>query len=115
MFRICDLPHDHFRLTDYRLVYTCIVREGSTRPSPTIAGISHMFAIRLPAEIEARLEVLAKRTGRTKTFFAREAILKHLGDMEDIYLAEQVVERIQSNKERTAGLAEVETRLGLAD
>ena len=46
-----------------------------------------MLAIRLPEEIEKRLERLAKKTGRTKTFYAREAILDHLEDLEDAYLA----------------------------
>ena len=45
-----------------------------------------MLAIRLPEEIEKRLDALAKATGRTKTFYAREAILEHLEDLEDIYL-----------------------------
>jgi len=35
-----------------------------------------MFAIRLPDHIELRLTNLAKQTGRTKIFYAREAILK---------------------------------------
>jgi RHH-type rel operon transcriptional repressor/antitoxin RelB len=47
-----------------------------------------MLALRLPPEIEARLDELAKRTGRTKSFYAREAILNHLDDLEDLYLAE---------------------------
>jgi RHH-type rel operon transcriptional repressor/antitoxin RelB len=47
-----------------------------------------MLAIRLPAPIEDRLEALAKATGRTKTFYVREAILEHLDDLEDLYLAE---------------------------
>jgi RHH-type transcriptional regulator, rel operon repressor / antitoxin RelB len=42
-----------------------------------------MLAIRLDPEIESRLERLAKRTGRTKTFDAREAILEQLEDHED--------------------------------
>lgn len=74
-----------------------------------------MLAIRLPDEIEARLDNLAKRTGRSKTFYAREAILKHLDDLEDLYLAEQVVRRIRSGEERTSTLDEVEARLGLED
>jgi len=41
-----------------------------------------MLAIRLDEEIEKRLARLAKRTGRTKTFYAREAILEHLEDLE---------------------------------
>jgi RHH-type rel operon transcriptional repressor/antitoxin RelB len=46
-----------------------------------------MLAIRLPAEIEARLAGLAAKTGRTKTFYAKEAILQHLDALEDKYLA----------------------------
>jgi len=45
-----------------------------------------MLAIRLPANVEARLAKLAKKTGRTKTFYAREAIVEHMGDLEDLYL-----------------------------
>lgn len=47
-----------------------------------------MLAVRLSADIEERLEALASRTGRTKTFYAREAIEAHLDDLEDFYLAE---------------------------
>ncbi|WP_143695705.1 type II toxin-antitoxin system RelB family antitoxin, partial [Wohlfahrtiimonas chitiniclastica] len=43
-----------------------------------------MLAIRLPDDIEARLTALADQTGRTKTYYAREA---HLDDLEDYYLA----------------------------
>jgi len=46
-----------------------------------------MLAIRIDEETEKRLERLAKLTGRTKTFYAREAILQHLKDMKDYYLA----------------------------
>ena len=46
-----------------------------------------MLAIRLDARIEKRLGRLAKRTGRTKTFYARQAILEHLEDLEAAYLA----------------------------
>lgn len=46
-----------------------------------------MLAIRLPKEIEARLTELAARTGRTKTFYAKEAILAHIDEIEDKYLA----------------------------
>lgn len=74
-----------------------------------------MLAIRLPEDIEARLDNLAKRTGRSKTFYAREAILEYLEDMEDLYLAEQVARRLDSGEEQTHPLADVEARLGLAD
>ena len=41
--------------------------------------------------------------------------MQHLDDLEDLYLAERVVKRIQAGKEQTAGLDDVEARLGLAD
>ena len=74
-----------------------------------------MLAIRLPEGIETRLDALAKRTGRSKSFYVREAIVEHISDLEDIYLAEQVLERIRSGEERTYTLDEVETRLDLAN
>jgi len=72
-----------------------------------------MLAIRLPQNIEKRLEKLARRTGRTKTFYAREAILEHLDDLEDLYLAERALERIQKGEERTIPLKAVLKRHGL--
>jgi RHH-type rel operon transcriptional repressor/antitoxin RelB len=80
----------------------------------SVAGAT-MLAIRLPEEIEARLDNLAKRTGRSKAFYAREAILAYLDDLEDLYLAEQVKRRIDGGEERTSSLDEIEARLGLAD
>ena len=74
-----------------------------------------MLAIRLPQSIEKRLDKLAKRTGRTKTFYAREAILRHLEDMEDVYKAERVLERVRAGKEKTYPLDEVARDLGLED
>ena len=46
-----------------------------------------MLALRLPPEIEARLDALAKKTGRSKSYYAREAILRLIEDIEDTYLA----------------------------
>jgi RHH-type transcriptional regulator, rel operon repressor / antitoxin RelB len=46
-----------------------------------------MLALRLPPEIDQRLDVLAKKTGRSKSWYAREAILRHIEDIEDDYLA----------------------------
>ncbi len=68
-----------------------------------------MLAIRLPPEIEKRLADLAKRTGRSKSYYAREAILEHLDDLEDYYLAAARVE------EARLSLEDVEHRLGLED
>jgi RHH-type rel operon transcriptional repressor/antitoxin RelB len=70
-----------------------------------------MLAIRLNSDVEARLDALAKSTGRTKSFYAREAIMEHLEDLEDYYLA---IERSKSGTQNIS-LDEVEQRLGLAN
>jgi RHH-type rel operon transcriptional repressor/antitoxin RelB len=74
-----------------------------------------MLAIRLPADIETRLETLAKATGRSKTFYARQAILEHLEDLEDLYLAEQRLIDLQAGKTKTIPLDDVMKAYGLED
>lgn len=69
-----------------------------------------MLAIRLPKEIEARLENLARKTGRTKTFYAREAILEYLDDLEDTFLAEERYSEIQSGKVTPIPLTDIQQR-----
>ena len=74
-----------------------------------------MLAIRLPDEIEKRLDALAKRTGRTKTFYARQAILEHLDDLEDVFLAEKRLESLRSGRTRSVSLPRVLKAHGLDD
>ncbi|MBU2840918.1 ribbon-helix-helix protein, CopG family [Acidithiobacillus thiooxidans] len=59
-----------------------------------------MIGVRLSSDIEKRLDDLAKATGRTKTYYVREAILEHLDDMEEAYLAEATLERVRRGDER---------------
>lgn len=72
-----------------------------------IKGGDHMLAIRLPKDIEERLNALAEKTGRTKTYYAREAILEYLDTLEDIYLAESRYEDIRTGKSKSMPLDEV--------
>ncbi len=72
-------------------------------------------SVRLPEAAEERLNALAVATGRTKSFYIKEAILSQLDEMEDVYLAEKTLERIRQKKERTYTMAEVEKELGMAD
>jgi RHH-type rel operon transcriptional repressor/antitoxin RelB len=72
-----------------------------------------MLAIRPPQSIEKRLEELARCTGRTKSYYVREAILEHLEDLEDLYLGERALERIRSGEGRTIPLKDVMKRHGL--
>ena len=74
-----------------------------------------MLGVRLPADIERRLDALADKTGRTKSFYVREAILEHLDNLEDIYLAEQILERVRRGEERVYTSQEVEQMLDLED
>ena len=74
-----------------------------------------MLAIRLPPDIEDRLNALAQATGRSKSFYVREAILEHLDDLEDVYLAEKRLEDIRAGRSHTVPLEEVMKEYGLED
>ena len=63
-----------------------------------------MLSVRLAPEIMERLELLAHKTGRTKSFCVREAILRYLEDMEDTFIA---IERLETPAKRWT-LAELE-------
>jgi RHH-type rel operon transcriptional repressor/antitoxin RelB len=74
-----------------------------------------MLAVRLPETIEKRLDALAKRTGRTKTFYVREALIEHLADLEDLYLAERELDRVRAGRSATVPLDALMHEYGLAD
>jgi Predicted DNA-binding protein with an HTH domain len=66
-----------------------------------------MLTIRLPAEMEQRLAVLAKATQRPKSFYVREALERSLEDIEDAYLAETAYERFKTSGEKAIPLEDV--------
>jgi RHH-type transcriptional regulator, rel operon repressor / antitoxin RelB len=72
-----------------------------------------MLALRLPEDIEARLDALARKTGRTKSYYAREAIVEYIDDLEDLYLAQKRYALIEKGKSKTLTLDEVEAQLGV--
>lgn len=72
-------------------------------------------SIRLDPEIEARLDALAARTGRTKAFYLRQLITDNLDDLEDYYRAVEISERVRRGEETTRPWAEVRHELGLDD
>ena len=72
------------------------------------------LSIRLPRDLEARLENLAALTGRTKSFYITEAISEHLDDLDDLYLAEREIEAIRAGKSETVPLEDVMKRYGMA-
>lgn len=70
-----------------------------------------MLSLRLSNDIESRLSKLAENTGRTKSFYAKEAIVKYLDEMEDTYIA---IDRLEKPAKRIS-LADVEKELGLGE
>lgn len=71
------------------------------------------ISIRLPGDVETRLQNLAAVTGRSKTFYVIEAIREHLDDLEDLYLAERELEAIRTGAATTTPLADVMRRYGM--
>jgi len=69
-------------------------------------------SIRLPDELDARLEKLASKTGRSKTFYIKQAIEEHITDLEDVYLAERRMRAYDPAENAT--LDEMLTRHGVA-
>jgi len=69
------------------------------------------LCIRLPETINKRLGILADQTGRTKAYYVREALLDHLEELEDTYIALRRLEK----PEKTYSLEEVEQKRDLAD
>ncbi len=55
-------------------------------------------SIRLPSELETRLNNLAAKIGRTKSFYLREIIECGIEEAEDYYLASQVSKRVRSKR-----------------
>jgi RHH-type transcriptional regulator, rel operon repressor / antitoxin RelB len=74
-----------------------------------------MLAVRLPEDLEARLDKVVKESGRSKSWFAREAIAERIADWEDYLLAEKRIADIKSGKSKTVSLEEVMARLGMED
>lgn len=72
-------------------------------------------SIRLPVELEQRLDRLAAQTGRTKAFYLRRAIEAYLDEMEDTYLAEKELKAVREGRARTYSLDEIKRETGLDD
>jgi len=69
-----------------------------------------MLTVRLPEDVEKRLNALAEQTGRPKSYYVKEAIQNYLEDMEDLYAAETTYRKVLEGKEDISTLEEVEKR-----
>ncbi len=72
-------------------------------------------SIRLAPEMEQRLDYLAAQTGRTKAYYLRAIIEQGIEEMEDYYLAADVLERVRKGQESVHSAADVRRDLGLDD
>ena len=70
-------------------------------------------SLRLPDDVSRRLQQLAERTGRSKTFYMIEAIQEHLDDLEDLYLAVQRLLDLRAEKSDTVPLDELMKHYGV--
>jgi RHH-type rel operon transcriptional repressor/antitoxin RelB len=68
-----------------------------------------VLSVRLPEEIYKRLDLLAKKTRRTKTSFIKEIIEDSLADFEDAYTA---LERLNEKNAKYLTTEELEKKLG---
>ena len=73
------------------------------------------ISLRLPAEVEDRLSALAALTGRSKTFYAIEAIVEHIDDLEDAHLSAETLARLRAGTEASIPLTDLLAEYGLAD
>ena len=73
----------------------------------------HPFSIRLDDDLDARLERIARLTGRTKSFYVKQALEDQIQDLEDLYLARRVAKRVAEGRERVIPLEELERELGV--
>ncbi len=71
-----------------------------------------MLSVRLPKEMEARIERLAKATKRPKSFFVKEALSNYLEDMEEYY---EALKRRNDPNRNLISLEELEHALELHD
>lgn len=71
------------------------------------------IAVRLTKDLETRLNTLAKKTGRTKTYYVQEMIENGLADIEDYYLADAIMERVRAGKSELISTEQMSKNLGL--
>lgn len=69
-----------------------------------------MLTLKLPSDLESRLNRLAEKTKRPKSYYMREALIEYLEEYEDAYLA---LERLNDKNAKYLSSKELGKRLGL--
>lgn len=71
------------------------------------------ISIRLTPDEENRLDALASRTGRSRSFYVRQALREHLDDLEDAYAADTAIDTLEASGSKSRPLSAVKAELGL--
>ena len=74
-----------------------------------------MLSVRLQDDFEDRLNNLAEKTKRPKSFYVKELFSRHFQEIEDIYLAETAMEEFKQSGKKTISLKEMREALDLDD
>jgi RHH-type transcriptional regulator, rel operon repressor / antitoxin RelB len=74
-----------------------------------------MLAVRLPADLEARLNKIAKESGRSKSWIARDAIMERIADWEAFAIAEKRMADRRAGRTKAISLEELMAEYGLDD
>ncbi len=74
-----------------------------------------MLSVRLQDDFEDRLNNLAEKTKRPKSFYVKELFSRHFQEIEDIYLAETAMEEFNQSGKKTISLKEMREALDLDD
>lgn len=72
-------------------------------------------SLRLPADVDARLERLAAETNRSKSFYLRELVTTGLDRLEWEYSIAKRAEDVRAGRRQTVPLEDVERELGIQD
>jgi RHH-type rel operon transcriptional repressor/antitoxin RelB len=73
------------------------------------------FSVRLDDDLDARLERLARLTGRSKSFYIKQALAEQIKDLEDLFLARKVAKRVADGRERLIPIEALEREPGVTD
>lgn len=72
-----------------------------------------MLALQLPADIEKRLDDLARQTGRSKSDYIQDILIEHLEDLQDLQIAEERLRELKNGTARTLSLSDLMKSHGL--
>lgn len=72
-----------------------------------------MITVRLPEELENRLNAISQETGRSKSYYIRNALVEYIEDLEDLAAAEKALKEIKEGKDAVISYEELKKELGL--